>query len=87
MLKKDMGLQEKMFTEVEAWRSSGIAKQEFIKDKEYSLSKFNYWVAKYRAAQVDDQAEGFREVDFTETKLGKVLEIEAPSGVKIMVYA
>ncbi len=82
-----MGLQEKMFTEVEAWRSSGMTKQEFLKDKEYSLSKFNYWIFKHRAAQVDDQLEGFQEVDFTETKLGKVLEIEAPSGVKIMVYA
>lgn len=82
-----MGLQEKMFTEVEAWRSSGMTKQEFLKDKEYSLSKFNYWIAKHRAVQVDDQLEGFQEVDFTETKLGKVLEIEAPSGVKIMVYA
>ena len=59
-----MDLQEIMFTEVEAWRSSGIAKQEFIKDKEYSLSKFNYWVAKYRVAQVDDEVDGFREVDF-----------------------
>jgi hypothetical protein len=83
-----MDRQEQMFLEVEAWRSSGMIKQEFLKDKDYSLPKFNYWIAKYRAAQIDGQvAEGFREVDFTETKLGKVLEIEAPSGVKIMVYA
>jgi hypothetical protein len=30
---------------------------------------------------------GFREVGFSEVKLGKVLEIEAPSGVKITVFA
>ena len=82
-----MDLQEKMFTEVEAWRSSGMTKQDFLKDKEYSLAKFNYWVARHRADQVHEQMDGFQEIDFTENKLGKVLEIEAPSGVKIMVYA
>ncbi len=28
-----MGLQEKIFVRVEAWRSSGMTKHEFIKDK------------------------------------------------------
>jgi hypothetical protein len=36
--------------------------------------------------QVDTHT-GFREVGFSEVKLGKVLEIEAPSGVKITVFA
>jgi hypothetical protein len=30
---------------------------------------------------------GFHELGFSEVKLGKVLEIEAPSGVKITVFA
>ncbi|MGM0613901.1 MAG: hypothetical protein ACQESM_10360 [Bacteroidota bacterium] len=33
MLKKDMGLQEKIFARVEAWRSSGMTKHEFINDR------------------------------------------------------
>jgi len=82
-----MDLQEKMFKEIDAWRESGITKQEFLKDKEYGLAKFNYWIAKHRANNTPAQAEGFQEIDFSETKLGKVLEIEAPSGVRIMVYA
>lgn len=82
-----MELQEKMFTEVNAWRESGLTKQEFLKGKEYGLAKFNYWIAKHRAKNSSDQMDGFQEIDFSETKLGKVLEIEAPSGVRIMVYA
>jgi len=82
-----MELQKKMFAEVNAWRESGLTKQEFVKGKEYGLAKFNYWIAKHRANNTPAQAEGFQEIDFSETKLGKVLEIEAPSGVRIMVYA
>jgi hypothetical protein len=82
-----MDLQENMFNEVDAWRESGLTKQAFLQDKDYSLAKFNYWIAKQRAAQTSDQIEGFKEIDFSESKLGKVLEIEAPSGVKIIVYA
>jgi hypothetical protein len=53
----------------------------------YSEAKFNYWLAKWKASQCDDTHAGFREVGFSEVKLGKVLEIEAPSGVRITVFA
>lgn len=81
-----MNLQGKMFAEVESWMSSGEQKSKFLEDKEYSEAKFNYWLVKWKA---NDQVEGngFREIGFSEVKLGKVLEIEAPSGVKITVFA
>lgn len=82
-----MNLQEKMFTEVEAWFASDEPKTDFLIGKEYSEAKFNYWLAKWKALQTVDQSSGFREVGFSEVKLGKVLEIEAPSGVKITVFA
>ena len=82
-----MDLQEKMFGEVDAWRESCLTKQVFVKDKEYTLAKFNYWIAKQRAGQSGEQIEGFQELNFSESKLGKVLELEAPSGVKIIIYA
>lgn len=82
-----MNLQEKMFEEVESWVSSGKSKKAFLKDKEYGEAKFNYWLAKWKASQCLDTNAGFREVGFSEVKLGKVLEIEAPSGVKITVFA
>lgn len=82
-----MNLQEIMFSEVEAWMSSGESKTIFLDGKEYSPAKFNYWLAKWKALQRVDTHTGFHEVGFSEVKLGKVLEIEAPSGVKITVFA
>jgi hypothetical protein len=82
-----MNLQEKMYGEVLSWMDSGEPKMKFLADKEYSEAKFNYWLAKWKADQVVADFSGFREVGFSEVKLGKVLEIEAPSGVKITVFA
>lgn len=82
-----MNLQEKMFGELESWMSSGEAKSKFLDGKDYSVAKFNYWLAKWKALQHMDTNAGFRELGFSEVKLGKVLEIEAPSGVKITVFA
>lgn len=82
-----MNLQEKMFTEVKEWSVSGELKSDFLKGKDYSEAKFNYWLAKWKAGQVTNDVGGFREIGFAEIKLGKVLEIEAPSGVRITVFA
>lgn len=84
-----MRTQEKMFAEIEAWRTSGELKTDFLEGKDYSPAKFNYWLVKWKANQVISD-DGFRELDsinLKEVKLGKVLEIEAPSGVKITVFA
>ena len=81
-----MNLQEEMFLEVEDWMGSGESKMKFLMGKSYSRTKFNYWLAKWEALQQDDSNAGFHEIGFSEVKLGKVLEIEAPSGVKITVF-
>jgi hypothetical protein len=88
-----MSLEEKMFMEVENWCSSGEVKLAYLADKEYSEAKFNYWLAKWKAKQAKPiYSDGFREIGFSEVNpiaigLGKVLEIEAPSGIKITVFA
>ena len=82
-----MNLQEIMFKEVENWMSSGESKLKFLDGKTYSEAKFNYWLAKWKALESVDVQLGFREIGFSEVKLGKVLENEAPSGVKITVFA
>ena len=81
-----MNLQEVMFAEVENWLVSGESKTVFLTGKNYSEAKFNYWLLKWKVSQRVGALADFREVDFTEVKLGKVLEIEAPSGVKITVF-
>jgi hypothetical protein len=82
-----MSLEQKMFDAIEQWMESGLVKSVFLEDKEYSQAKFNYWLAKWKAREQETDFGGFRELGFSEVKLGKVLEIEAPSGVKITVFA
>lgn len=82
-----MGLQEEMFTEVEAWYASGLSKLKFLQNKSYSQAKFNYWLSKWKVIQASEQIHGFREVDFSETNFGKILEIKTLSGVKITIFA
>jgi hypothetical protein len=84
---RDMSLQEEMFAEVQGWMASGITKADFLNGKQYSEAKFNYWIAKWKACQTVADQPGFREVGFSEVKLGKVLEIESPTGVRITVFA
>jgi hypothetical protein len=88
-----MYLQDQMFAEIEQWVSSRLKKSDFLKDKPFSEGKFNYWLKRWRDVQLQkDVQEGvFREIDTGKfsslVSLGKVLEIEAPSGVKITVFA
>jgi hypothetical protein len=82
-----MNLQEGMFAEVKNWLVSRESKTVFLAGKNYSEAKFNYWLLKWKVSQRVVALANFREVDFTEVKLGKVLEIEALSGLKITVFA
>ena len=81
-----MGLQEKMFSEIEAWMASGVSKSSFLEDKSYSEAKFNYWLSKWKTREQLNLEGGFQELNFGDFKSGKVLEIEMPSGVKIIFF-
>jgi hypothetical protein len=82
-----MNLQESMFSEVENWLVSEESKTVFLTGISYRQAKFNYWLLQWKVSQRVGALADFREVDFKEVKLRKVLEIEAPSGVKITVFA
>jgi hypothetical protein len=81
-----MSTQEQMFADIENWQNSGKKKSEFLKDKNYGAAKFNYWLTKWNASK-SVQGDEFSELTWREVKVGKVLEIIAPSGVKITVFA
>jgi hypothetical protein len=81
-----MGLQEKMFSEIEVWMSSGVSKSSFLEGKGYSEAKFNYWLSKWKTREQLNLEGGFQELIFTDSKSGKVLEIQMPSGVKITFF-
>ena len=83
-----MELQEKMFSAVQEWLASGASKVDFLSGKDYSEAKFNYWLAKWKTSQqLQNGVSCFEELQWDSLKFGKVLEIEAPSGVKITVFA
>ena len=81
-----MGLQEKMFSEIEVWMASGVSKSSFLEDKIYSEAKFNYWLSKWKTREQLNLEGGFQELNFGDFKSGKVLEIEMPSGAKITFF-
>lgn len=94
-----MKLQEKMFALVRNWRESRMTKREFLLDKAIGLSKFNYWLYKYRDLQNDtlarmpaqSSADDFKSFllspEPTETDRQSIsMEIVTPSGVRITIY-
>lgn len=93
-----MKLQEKMFALVQAWQESGIIRQEFLSDKAISLSKFNYWLYKYRKSRQHPQnlparstPEDFKSFVLSDDVVKTIgqsvsMEIITPSGVRITIY-
>ena len=75
-----------MQKEVKAWKSSNLTKRQFLKDKPYSKSKFEYWINKQSTG---NSAKHFKEIELSgsaEPQTSKILEIETPSGIKITVF-
>ena len=89
---KKMAVKDKMYKEVQLWKSSGKSKADFILDKEYSKAKFEYWINKYNNEQVISTKSNFKEIPITEAVAvpevnhPKTLQIDLPSGIKITVY-
>jgi len=79
-----MNLQEQMFAEVKVWMGSGITKTDFLNGKQYSEAKLNYWIAKWKACQSVADQPGFREVGFSEVKLGKVFMNNQLTRIKVL---
>lgn len=50
-----MAVKDKMYKEVQLWKSSGKSKGDFILDKEYSKAKFEYWNSKYNKENIKQQ--------------------------------
>ena len=87
-----MELREQMFEEVLLWKSSGKKRADFVKEKEYTLSKFTYWVGKYYESNKKSSCERFTEIPIKEefilppSPLEKAMEIETSTGITITIY-
>jgi hypothetical protein len=94
-----MKLQEKMFAMVESWEASGMKKVKFLSDKSIGLSKFDYWLNKYRNQHKKNQSqlpvamssESFKSFVLSKQSQDSAsqsvsMEIDTPSGVRITLY-
>lgn len=81
-----------MFEEVRLWKLSGLKKVEFVKDKSYSVSKFEYWIKIYNKETIESSSQQFNEIPFQEAfakksnPSDKMMEVDLPSGIKITIY-
>jgi hypothetical protein len=87
-----MAIQDRMFKEIQLWKASGKNKADFIRSKNYSKAKFEYWISKHNKANVESLNEGFTEIPLEKEKPSpnvepeKLIKIELPTGIKITIY-
>ena len=94
-----MTLQDEMFRLVENWKESKLPKTTFLKGKDISKDKFNYWIHKYNKQQgklskvrKPLNKEVFKELVIPEITqlpidMQKVIELTTPSGIQIRVFS
>ena len=73
-----------MFTLVLQWRESGLTRNEFCLQHGVSLSKFSYWIARWK----EDQSGGdgsFIPIGSPRTAGHPVLSVIYPNGVRLEV--
>ena len=82
-----MTFQEKralMFALVEAWRESGMTQNEFASQHNITLSKFQYWVGKYKSIATGDGPAGFVQICSNDTPFsgsGNEIRLHYPNGM------
>lgn len=85
--------QKEMFTMVEAWRESGLTKQQFVKEHPISYHKLNYWIGQYNKLHKhseQQQKSSFQEICLPEINKDhsqKILELTTRTGTHIVIYS
>ena len=73
-----------MFTLVHQWRGSGLTRNEFCMQHGIGLSKFSYWIARWKADQSGGDA-GFIPMGSPMPAGHPVLSVIYPNGVRLEV--
>ena len=73
-----------MFTLVCQWRESGLTRNEFCQQHGVSLSKFGYWISRFKEAQPGGDG-SFIPMGSPKTAGHPVLSIIYPNGVRLEV--
>ncbi|MCC9043646.1 IS66 family insertion sequence element accessory protein TnpB [Myroides sp. M-43] len=79
-----MSKQDKMYSHVEDWKSSGLTQSRYCESVGIKLATFSYWVVKYKAesTQLDNN---FITVTKGQVTNSQEYEIVYPNGVKLRV--
>lgn len=75
---------EYMFTLVRQWRESGLTRNEFCLQHGISLSKFGYWIGRWKEAQADGN-DSFIAIGSPGNAGYPVLAVIYPNGVRLEV--
>ena len=73
-----------MFTLVGQWRKSGLTRKEFCEQHGITLSKFGYWISRWKEAESGGD-NGFIPMDSPGTEGYPVLSVIYPNGVRLEV--
>ncbi|MBK1442787.1 hypothetical protein JHJ32_22535 [Parapedobacter sp. ISTM3] len=73
-----------MFTLVRQWRESGLTRQEFCLQHGITLSKFGYWISRWKADQSGGD-NGFIPMGTAMLGTAPVLSVIYPNGVRLEV--
>ena len=73
-----------MFTLVRQWRESGLTRNEFCQQHGVSLSKFGYWIARFKEAHPGGDG-GFIPMGWPGSTTHGVLSVVYPNGVRLEV--
>lgn len=91
-------LKDEMFSLIKDWKSSGLSKLNFLKDKKITKDKFGYWLSKYNkqfgsnttCIEKQNTEPIFKELTLptgpSVKSIQKVIELITPSGLKITVF-
>jgi hypothetical protein len=79
--------QEEMFSQIEAWQTSGKTQVEFCRDRQISYHTFHYWLAKYSRRSAEPQSGLFTRIHLsTQPAKPGFIELIFPDGRRLVFH-
>ncbi len=80
--------EERMFTLIRQWQSSGISQKDFCEKKDIAYAAFHYWYRKFRDVTLPDQVvSSFVPLSIPATTRSSFCTVRLPEGVSIDFHA
>lgn len=90
MRKSNKKLKSQMFQLIKTWEESGIPKKTFAREQGLTISKFKYWLYKYKNRNVVSKKgqvteKTFIPIDVLSPRPADKIEIQYPNGVRVLL--